>query len=104
MKDPKLPGEGDRRTRTEERVRRLCDCGEVAEYCFTYLLPNARTNRASKGYGRDDLTWSADAERFACKYCMRPTVPGMELNGQASAVPHLAHLFLVWKSVEESGA
>lgn len=97
----KLPGEGDRRTRTEERARRPCDCGEVAHYCFTYLLPNARTNRASRGYGRDDLTWCADARRFARKHCPRPTVDGMEHCGRASADSPLAHLFLVWRTVEE---
>lgn len=58
---------GDTRTITQEYRIRPCEvCGENATHRLTYLLPNARTNPASRGYGRDELTWCADAERIVC--------------------------------------
>lgn len=59
-------------TVTRERYeRRECEvCEEVdADYVVSFLLLNARTNPASKGYGRDDLSWCADAKTYACAKC-----------------------------------
>lgn len=45
----------------------ICDeCGAEATKRLSYLYDNARSNRASSGYGRDDISWCSDAEKFAC--------------------------------------
>ena len=59
--------EGDTRTIEQVCKRRTCEkCGEQATHKLTFLLPNARTNPASKAYGRDDCSRCADAHMFVC--------------------------------------
>lgn len=46
---------------------RSCDvCGEDATQRHTFLLPNARTNAASSGYGKDDISWCSDGDGYTC--------------------------------------
>ncbi len=60
-----LKGEGE--VTSYIKVRRECEeCEEYAVWRFTYLLPNARSNPASKAYGRDDCSWCSDTEEFYC--------------------------------------
>lgn len=74
-----LPGEGEVKTKTLEHKRACCDeCGEPAHYKHSYLLPNARTNPASSGYRRDDISWCEDKEAYTCKECKTPELDGHE--------------------------
>ena len=51
-----LKDEGKTETMTRKKMRYTCDnCGEPAHFKHTFLLPNARTNPASKGYGKDEF-------------------------------------------------
>lgn len=98
-----LPGEGEVKTVTSVRRREECgQCGEYAHYKHTYLLPNARSNRASKAYGRDDCSWSSDHEEFTCRECSKdgkrePQVDGYEWCSTFSATERFAHMFLNWR-------
>lgn len=59
---------GDRFTETYEWAwQEYAFCGEPATYKCTFLLPNARANPESKGYGGDDISWCSDYEEFACE-------------------------------------
>jgi hypothetical protein len=61
-----MPKYGDRRV--QEWTRAECElCPDEATQVVTYLLKNARTNPASSGYLRDDLSYCADAKSFACE-------------------------------------
>jgi hypothetical protein len=94
-----LPGEGD--TKQVVRMRAECDeCGDPAHFRHTYLLPNARTNPASAGYRRDDISWCSDHETFTCKTCKRPAIDGYETCSTFPASAQFAHLFLKWKDVK----
>lgn len=42
------------------------ECGNPARFKLTFLYQNARSNPASRGYRKDDVSWCQDAERFAC--------------------------------------
>lgn len=54
-------------------VRRECgECGEPATKYQGYLLPNARSNPASKGYRGDDISWCTDADAYFCDACHSP--------------------------------
>lgn len=100
----KLPGEGDVKLIERTRVRIACDeCAEPATQRHTYLLPNCRTNRNSKAFGRDDCSWCADDERFTCETCEQPEVRGMEWCSTFSLKPgkmQFAHMFLRWEERE----
>jgi hypothetical protein len=100
-----LKGEGDTRTRVEKRVRHECaHCGEPATYCVTFLLENARSNPASAGYGKDNISWCSDSESWACDNCQRtverdpPT--GMEWCASFPG-EKFPHMVLHWKPVRE---
>ena len=70
-----LEGEGETKLVKKTRRRYVCEeCGEPATKKHTFLLPNARSNPASKAYGCDDCTWCSDAEVLTCDDC-RPTTP-----------------------------
>ena len=43
-------------------------CEKDAMYKLTFLLPNARMNRSSSAYGKDDCSYCEDAARFVCQY------------------------------------
>lgn len=95
-----LPGEGEVQILKRERVRIGCfNCGKNAHYRHTYLLPNARTNPASKAYGKDDCTWCADEEAFTCRDCkeidVRPKC--YEWCSTFPASQRFAHMFLMWQ-------
>ncbi len=99
-----LPGEGEVRRTTQVRVRRHCaECGEPAHYKHTFLLPNARRDPASNGYGRDDLSWCEDEAVFACRDHKRELqqLRGYELGSTFFATERFAHLFLYWKDVSK---
>lgn len=94
---------GDRRV--EVYARRKCDaCGEEATSVLTYLLSGARSNPASAGYGRDDVSHSADFEAFACEAhvdeMMRSAPPGYEWCARfwgERALPRLGY----WRTISE---
>lgn len=59
--------EGDFQLIKKVWTRQACyECGESATKKHTYLLENCRNNRASSAYGRDDCSWCADDQVFAC--------------------------------------
>lgn len=98
-----LPGEGESRTVTNTKVRRICDeCGEPAHFRHSFLLPNARRNPASSAYGRDDCTWCSDEETFTCRtHTARDTKPdGYEWCSTFPANARFAHMFLVDKEAQ----
>ena len=65
-----LEGEGELETITRVRKRQECyECGQPAMYRITFLLENARINPASSGYGKDDISWCSDEDRYACEDC-----------------------------------
>lgn len=69
-------------TKTYRRAWRECvKCERPAKYRISYLLPNARSNPASSGYGGNDISWCSDHEEFACerhKHRMESSVSGYE--------------------------
>ena len=100
-----LPGEGEIKVIKQIRRRQTCDnCGDVAHYRLTFLLPNARINPSSKAFRRDDCTWCSDAHQFSCKDadCQRE-MQRMEGYGWCSEFPaseKFAHMFLYWETVK----
>ena len=101
----KLSGESETETTTMICVRRCCDnCGEPAHFRHTFLLPNARSNPASHGYGRDDISRCSDAEQYSCKNaeCIMK-MRRMDGYGWCSTYPateRFAHMFLEWKKFD----
>lgn len=90
--------EGDKLVVTSECRRHECVvCGEEAVKKHTYLLPNARRNPQSSGYGKDDISRCADTEEFTCEKCMYPIVMGYEWCGTYSFGRQYEHMFLYWK-------
>lgn len=97
-----LPGEGEIKTETRERKRVECDeCGEPAHFRHNYLLLNPRSNPASSGYGRDDISWCSDASRYTCEECNLPFLVGYEWAATFSACKEYAHMFLKWTRKEK---
>lgn len=102
----KLPGEGDVRIRKEIRRRHECEeCGEPATRKHTFLYDNARSNPASKGFGRDDISWCADASSFSCDEHERK-LQNDPPNGMRWCStfygPRFAHLLLFWDEVQDA--
>lgn len=95
-----LPGEGEIETVTSRHIRIGCDqCGEPAHFKHTYLLPNGRSNPASKAYGHDDCTWCEDDNAYTCLTCKRPTIEGYGWCSTFPASARFAHMFLKWEKV-----
>ena len=98
-----LPGEGDTEVVTRVRTRRGCDnCGDPAHFKHTFLLPNARSNPASKAYRHDDCSWCEDAAAFTCKKCSRQDVEP-DGYGWCSTFPasdRFKHMFLYWEETK----
>jgi len=96
-----LKGEGEVKIVRRVRTRVECEqCGEPADFRYTYLLPNARSNPASKAYGKDDCSWCSDAETFGCQACYgdrEPLMEGYRWCSTFTAGPRFAHMFLVWR-------
>lgn len=89
--------EGTRRIITQEYIRHECElCGEPATKRHSYLLPDARRNPASSGYGKDDISWCADDEAFTCDGCRDPARDGMAWCGAFSGerFHHMLHFWL----------
>lgn len=96
-----LPGEGKIKTVTSEQIRICCDeCGEPAYYKHSYLLPNARSNPASSGYGGDDISWCSDEGAYTCKKCKKPVIDGYNWCATYTASKRFAHMFLKWEERE----
>jgi hypothetical protein len=95
-----LPGEGEVKRVERRRVRIECqNCGEPAVHRHTYLLPDARRNPASKGFGRDDISWCSDHDAFVCDECPKPSIEGMRWCSTFSITPNnkgFGHMFLCW--------
>jgi hypothetical protein len=95
-----LKGEGE--TRTQVKTRFCCkECGEPATKRHTFLLPNARRNPASNGFGRDELVWCADgSDAFSCDEHERVTrVSGDEREWGTTHTLKPGrndHMFLFW--------
>lgn len=100
-----LDGEGKTETITRVMKRHTCDnCGEPAHFKHTFLLPNARSNPASKGYGKDDISWCSDEYQFSCKdeKCQREMgkMDGYRWCSSFPANERFAHMFLHWEEIE----
>lgn len=95
-----LPKEGD--IKSFRYVRQTCEnCGEIAHYKHTFLLPNARSNPASKAYRKDDCSWCEDTHQFSCRDegCQQ-AMQMMEGYSRCSTFPaseRFAHMFLYWQ-------
>lgn len=75
-----------------------CDrCAANATKKITFIKENARHNPASRGYGRDDISWCADDEAFACdehnKDVERDPPSGMEYCATFTNGTRFAHMF-----------
>jgi hypothetical protein len=95
-----LPGEGESKMVVRTHVRIECgNCSEPATHRHTYLLPNARSNRASNAYRHDDCSWCSDHEGFTCDDGKRPEADGYGWCSTFSIAPgrmQFAHMFLRW--------
>ncbi len=112
----KIKGEGEFQLVRRVRERVGCDeCGEVADRRHSYLLHNSRSNRASSGYGKDDISWCSDLELFSCETCRkkwsyaRPPAPDgysesstFSLRDFKTGEPsdRFAHMFLKWRETD----
>ena len=98
-----LPNEGDTIVSTETRLRRKCEiCGEPSHYKQTFLLPNARSNPASNGYHKDDISWCSDTHMFLCKeHRNNGSLDGYEVCSLFPASERFAHMFLYWSKTEQ---
>lgn len=93
--------EGDKLMVTSVRRRHECFiCGEDATKRHTYLLPRARSNPKSAGYGKDDISRCEDEVRFTCDEhdkIKHLDVPGYEWCGTYTYGKQYEHLFFYWK-------
>jgi hypothetical protein len=90
----------DRKFLIKRRYPRECVvCGEPATRRIAYLLRNARSNPASAGFGKDDISWCSDAEQFTCDEHEKnrpPTPDGMEWCSTFDNGKRFAHMFFEW--------
>ena len=92
--------EGTRRIVEELYTRRCCDeCGGAATKRVSYLRLNPRSNPASRGYGRDDLTFCSDRDVHICDECPAPELDSYERNTTFSG-DTFSHMLLYWKQVK----
>jgi len=93
-----LPGEGETKTVTSIRVRKVCEmCGESAHFRYTYLFENFRSNPASSAYRHDDCRLCCDVEVFTCRECRPETPTGCDSGpSRFPATERFAHMFLEW--------
>ena len=97
--------EGDVRTVVEKCIRRECsNCLELATYRVGFIMENARSNPASSGYRKDDISWCSDAAAWACEACksiIEHAPPnGMEWCATFSG-DRFPHMVLHWEKVSE---
>lgn len=100
-----LYGEGEVKTTTKRRARRRCNfCGNAAHYRYTFLLPHARSNPASTGYRKDDISRCEDESQYACEYkgCQEQAekLDDYNLCSIFPASERFAHLFLTWADID----
>ena len=94
------PIPGSIRTMRHIYARHECEnCGEPATKCHAFILPNARHNPASSGYGKDDISWCSDAEAFSCDKCPEPRVDGMRW-GASWGGPRYDHMLHFWSPLD----
>lgn len=93
-------------TRTLKQIckRRRCEvCNEPATFQLTFLLPNARGNPASHGFGKDDISWYADEKMFVCDEHEKKRYSLAEDMGMVwcASFPYnrFKHLLLYWEVV-----
>ena len=96
---------GDIRTIRQRLNRRGCEyCEEPATHKITFLLPNARSNPASKAYGRDDCSWCSDQAVFVCDEHEEDRYKiGRELEmGWCSSFGYerFKHMFEYWEEIK----
>lgn len=91
---------GTIRTKVEELKAVECEnCGDPADYKFTYLLPNYRGNPASSAYCKDDCSWCSDYHTYSCKNCSQgrhPPLDGYEQCSRFEKSERFAHMFQNW--------
>lgn len=98
--------EGKIRTIKQICKRETCEqCGKPATWQLTFLLKNARSNPASKAYGRDDCSYCSDEKMFVCDKCAEDKYKiARDLDMDwCSAFPfkNFRHLFLNWKEIKD---
>jgi len=96
--------EGDVRIVTQKFCRHECEtCGEPATKEHTYLMPNARNNPASSGYGKDDISWCSDFKLFSCDDCSEKNreenVPDGYRWVATFSFERFEHLFFFWNDI-----
>ena len=92
--------EGDKLMVTSVRRRHECFiCGEDATKRHTYLLPRARSNPKSAGYGKDDISRCEDHVEFTCDFHPMFEVDGYEWCGTYTYKKGNGydHMFFYWK-------
>lgn len=100
----RLPGEGKIKTVTYKLVRGECfECGEPATKLLRFQLHNPRSNPASTAFGRNDISYCADEERYACDQCEKdiqwhPPI-GMEWSSTSSDARFLLEWVIVNREV-----
>ena len=98
--------EGDKREIVQEYRRKECEqCGEPATHNLTFLLPNARRNPASSGYGKDDISWCSDKSMLVCDECVKSRYKianelRMEWCADYPKNDSFEHMFYAWETVE----
>jgi hypothetical protein len=95
---------GTTRTITQVYLAHECDCGKPADKRHSYLLPDARRNKASSGYGKHDISWCSDREAFTCDECPTPRIDGFEWCATfgGERFPHMIHAFHEISRVDEA--
>lgn len=92
---------GEERIIKEICVEHTCqECGEPAQYMYTYLLKGARSNPQSSAYGKDDCSWCEDDRAYACeehKVKVERDVPEGMVWCSTFPRKNFEHLFLYWK-------
>ncbi len=91
----------------KRKVEHECEeCGEPATRRVTYLLEGARSNPASRAYGKDNISWCSDAEAFACEKhekTLRDSAPqGYSWCSTFERCEKLEHMFWTW--IEDKAA
>lgn len=51
--------------------RECRECEKPAIFRVSYLFENARSNPASAGYRKDDISWCSDEDDYACRSCVK---------------------------------
>lgn len=94
--------EGDVKIVTYIAAQYECQvCFEPATQKHTYLLPNSRSNPASSGYGKDDISWCSDKEAFTCAEHKKPNLEGYRWCSTFTKGERFNHMFFYWHQKSE---